>query len=244
MTPDPLPATGAASGALTPSVQAELAALYAQVPATACASSGECCALTEAEYAGTFATMFPVYRVEYLNLVDHVNQSFPAPERERLLHYTEERPQRCPFLSAANRCTAYPARPLICRTYGVLDRAAIDAAAQELRGHRPATWVDGFVRRESGMTCPRVCVMEPAKVARHVANLVDFVYERELTRLSQGLELADPERHALFAGISGDQAWPVRWTWGGFNAVRHTPVAWLREHFGAYWEQAWLMDLG
>ncbi len=244
MTPDPLPATGAVSGVLTPALRAELVALYGQVPATACASSGECCALTDAEYAGTFATMFPVYRVEYLNLVDHVRQSFPALEGERLLQFTEERPRRCPFLSAANRCTAYAARPLICRTYGVLDRAAIDAAAQNLRGDRPAAWVDGFVRRESGMTCPRVRVLEPAKVARHVANLVDFVYERELTRLSQDLELADPERHALFARVSGDQAWPVRWTWGGFNAVRHAPLEWLRDQFDAYWEQAWLIDLG
>lgn len=228
--------------ALDPAVRTELAAVYDQVPATGCASSGDCCALTDAEYDGTFATMFPVYRVEYLNLVDHVAAAFDAPRRRALLGFVEERPRRCPFLSADHRCTAYPARPLICRTYGVMSAEAIAGAAARHDGRVPREWIDGFVRRESSMACPRVRVLEPEKLERHAANLIGFSYERELLRLSHLVGLAGGERRRIFSRVTGGAAWPLSWTWGGFNAIRHAPLAWLRRDFDAYWRRAWLAD--
>lgn len=230
--------------ALSRSLKDELEALYREVPATGCASSGECCTLTDEEYRGTFATMFPLYRIEYLNLVDQVTARFAAGEREELLAYTEERPRRCPFLSADHRCTAYPARPLICRTYGVMNSESIAGAAEAQRGRFPRDWVEGFVLREGGMSCPRVRVLEPEKVARHAANLIDGTYERELTRLSGKVELAEGERREIFQRVTGRAAWPWRWTWGGYNAVRHAPLDWLRAGFAEYWERAWLVDAG
>lgn len=230
--------------ALAESFRVELEALYQEVPATGCASSGECCALTDEEYRGTFATMFPLYRVEYLNLVDHVATRFEETRQKELLAFIEERPRRCPFLSAEHRCTAYPARPLICRTYGVMNAESIGRAVEAHCGRLPREWIDGFVHRESGMTCPRVRVLEPHKVERHAANLVDGAYERELTRLSGSVGLAEGERREIFGRVTGRTAWPWRWTWGGYNAVRHAPLSWLQSDFAEYWRRAWLVDVG
>lgn len=221
-----------------------LQTLYAQVPATRCAGSGECCQLTDEEYAGRWATMFPLYRAEYLHIVAFVDAQFTGDRRGELLEFTEERPRRCPFLDADCRCTVYPARPLICRTYGVMSAATVAAAVAARAGTVPDRWLRAFARREGGMACPRVCVVEPDKVDRHVDNLIDFAYEQELVRLSESVELASPERQALFAGVTGRTRFPVRWSWGGFNAVRHAPLDWLRERFAEYWGGAELADAG
>jgi hypothetical protein len=92
------------------------------------------------------------------------------------------------------------------------------------------------------MLCPRVRVLEPEKLERHAQRLITGAYERVLRRLSLRTELAAPERWRLFREHTGQRAWPVRWSWGGFSAVRWAPLAWLREEFPAYWHQAYLVD--
>ena len=96
----------------------DLEVLYEQVPATRCAGTGDCCALTEEEFDNYYATMFPLYRAEYIHIVAYVEKHFSPQRRQELLNFTEERPRRCPFLGADHSCTIYPVRPLICRTYG------------------------------------------------------------------------------------------------------------------------------
>jgi len=228
----------------TDGLSADLEALYKQVPATCCESSGECCALTEKEFKNHYATMFPLYRAEYHNIVQYVESHFSEERSFELLHFTEERPRRCPFLGADNRCTIYPVRPLICRTYAVMNTDSIALAVERHKGQLPADWVRRFVLRESGMFCPRVRVMEPEKLDRHAQNLIESKYEQELTRLSEEVELADDERRSIFVAITGRRGWPLRWSWGGFNSVRFGPLEWLQEKFKDYWKKADLVDAG
>ena len=94
------------------------------------------------------------------------------------------------------------------------------------------------------MVCARVAVLEPEKVAAHARNVIDGTYERELERLSAEVEIASGERRALFVRASGQEAWPLRWSWGGYNTVRFAPIKWLRERFAGYWQKAVLPDAG
>lgn len=220
----------------------DLEVLYDQVPATRCAGTGDCCALTDEEFDTYYATMFPLYRAEYLYIVAYVERHFSPQRRQELLSFTEERPRRCPFLGADHSCTIYPVRPLICRTYGVMNPVSIAREARTHQGAWPSAPIRAFVRREAGMVCARVAVLEPEKVARHARMLIEGTYERELARLSSGMELAGEERQALFQRLTGRQEWPLRWSWGGFNALRFSPLAWLRQHFAAYWQKAELID--
>ena len=220
----------------------ELQALYDRVPATRCAHSGECCSLTEAEFDADYATMFPLYSAEYRNIVGYVESGFEPDRQGQLLSFTEERPRQCPFLGTDQNCTIYPVRPLICRTYGVMNLQAIAVAAAATRGAVPTEWVDRFVRRESGMVCPRVSVVEPEKLEQHAIQLVTAGYERVLSRLSSELELAAGERRTIFRRATWGRAWPVRWTWGGFNAVCSAPLEWMRSSFKSYWRGAALAD--
>ena len=223
---------------------AELQALYAQVPATRCANSGECCVLTEEEFDNDYATMFPLYSAEYHNIVEYVKSRFTGQRQRQLLHFTEERPRRCPFLSPDHRCTIYPVRPLICRTYAVMNQQTIAAAAERSRGTVPEDWIRGFVLRERHMVCPRVTVAEPEKLERHAHNLITSTYERELTRLSLEVELAAGDRQRLFQRVTGLRSWPLRWTWGGFNSVCFSSLEWMRSRFRRYWNKAELVDGG
>lgn len=220
----------------------DLEVLYEQVPATRCAGTGDCCALTDEEFDTYYATMFPLYRAEYLYIVAYVERHFSPQRRQELLSFTEERPRRCPFLGADHSCTIYPVRPLICRTYGAMNPVSIAREARAHQGAWPSAPIRAFVRREAGMVCARVAVLEPEKVAQHARMLIEGTYERELARLSSGEELAGEERQALFQQLTGRQEWPLRWSWGGFNALRFSPLAWLRQHFAAYWQKAELID--
>jgi Fe-S-cluster containining protein len=218
--------------------------LYAQVPATRCAGTGECCELTPEEYDDHYATMFPLFRAEYLHIVDHVETKMPEVRRRELLAFTEERPRRCPFLGADQGCTIYSVRPLICRTYGAMNPISIEREGQRNANKLPASWIRDFERREGGMVCPRVAVLEPEKVAAHARNVIDGTYERELERLSAEVEVADGERRDIFYRASGKAEWPLCWSWGGYNAVRFAPIKWLRDRFAGYWKKAVLPDAG
>ena len=221
----------------------ELDAIYDEVPSTCCANSGECCALTAAEMDQGWATMFPLYKAEYARIADHVRRTFDAERSASLLSITEERPQRCPFLGDNNGCTIYAVRPLICRTYAVMNHDTIAEAAERHRDELPEQWVRQFVQRESGMVCPRVMVTQPEKLVRHAHNVITGAYERAMVRLSRKLELVTQERRKLIRPIIRTRSWPLRWTWGGYNALCLTPVEWVREQLQRYWRRSQLNDL-
>ena len=221
----------------------ELDAIYEDVPSTCCANSGECCSLTSAEMDEGWATMFPLYTAEYARIADHVRRNFEAPRVEELLAVTDERPQRCPFLGDNNGCTIYPVRPLICRTYGVMNDKSITDAAARHEGELPGQWLRQFVLRESGMVCPRVTVTQPEKLVRHAHNVITGVYERAMTRLSRRLELVTPERKKLIRPIIRTRSWPMRWTWGGYNTLCLAPVEWIQDGLKKYWRQSQFNDL-
>ncbi len=225
-----------------PDLSSELQALYEQVPATRCAHSGECCVLTDDEFDNHYATMFPLYSAEYLNIVEYVKTHFSRERQRELLNFTEERPRRCPFLDAGHSCSIYPVRPLICRTYAVMNHQTIPRAAESNKGTVPQDWIEGFVLRESNMVCPRVRVIEPEKLEQHGRNLINSTYERVLTQLGHRVELAGGERLKIFRRVAWRRAWPLRWTWGGFNAICSTPLEWGRAHFKDYWKKAELAD--
>ena len=110
------------------------------------------------------------------------------------------------------------------------------------QGALPSAQIRAFVRREAGMVCPRVAVLEPEKVSRHARMLMEGTYDYELARLSAEVELAGGERNRVFQRLTGRSEWPLRWSWGGFNALRFAPLTWLRQHFAAYWKKAELID--
>ncbi len=225
-----------------PGLASELEEMYEQVPSTCCANSGECCVLTEKEIEEGYATMFPLYRAEYVNIVDYVRANFSQERQQHLLSLTSERPQRCPFLARDNRCTIYPVRPLICRTYAVMNENTIAEAAQRHKGEVPEHWIRSFAMREGNMVCPRVTVLQPEKLVRHAHNLLTLTYERTLTRLSRKVELATGNRKKLIRDTIRRRSWPVRWTWGGFNALRFAPIDWLQSTLKSYWQRAELSE--
>ena len=231
-----------ADASKVPDLTARLDELYEQVPSTCCANSGECCVLTEEEIAEGYATMFPLYRAEYANIVDYVRTNFTAERQEQLLSITEERPQRCPFLDVENHCTIYPVRPLICRTYAVMNHDTIAEAARRHRGEVPEQWIRGFALREGNMVCPRVTVLEPEKLVRHAYNLLTLTYERALTALSRKVELASGERRKFIRKVTRRRSPPVRWTWGGFNSLRFASISWLQANLKRFWQDAELHE--
>ncbi|MEE2657290.1 MAG: YkgJ family cysteine cluster protein [Candidatus Latescibacterota bacterium] len=222
----------------------ELQTIYDEVPSTCCANSGECCSLTDSELDEGYATMFPLYQAEYLNIVEYVRRAFPAERQRQLLAFTQERPMRCPFLGNNDHCTIYAVRPLICRTYAVMNPQTIREAAERHHGELPEDWIRGFTLRESGMVCPRVTVTQPERLVKHAQNLITFAYERALTRLSRKTALVPLERRKIIRGIIRQRSWPVRWTWGGYNALRQTSTQWIRDRLREYWKKADLKDLG
>ena len=135
-------------------------------------------------------------------------------------------------------------RPLICRTYAVMNHQTIAEAAGRSRGNLPEDWIRGFVLREGHMVCPRVTVAEPEKLERHARNLITSAYERELTRLSLEVELAARERKRVYQRLTGRRSWPLRWTWGGFNSLCFSSLEWMRSHLGRYWKKAELVNGG
>jgi Fe-S-cluster containining protein len=225
-----------------PDLSARLEEVYEQVPSTCCANSGECCVLTEAEIEEGYATMFPLYRAEYANIVDYVRSKFSAERQEQLLAITDERPQSCPFLDSENHCTIYPVRPLICRTYAVMNHDTIAEAAVRHKGEVPDQWIRGFALREGNMVCPRVTVLEPDKLIRHAYNLLSLTYERTMMSLSRKVELASGERWKFIRKVIGRRSSPLRWTWGGFNSLRFAPAKWLEANLKTYWRDAELRE--
>ncbi len=223
-------------------IKGRLDRLYSQVPDTRCAGSGECCWLTSQEYENDYATMFPLYKVEYLNIVAFLERVWSKDRLAGIFAFREERPLRCPFLGEENGCGIYEVRPLICRTYGVLNSRSIKRQVDLLGKEVSTKDLRSFAIRESGMTCPRVAVLQPEKINSHAKNIVSGFYERELESLSSQVDIATGERRAIFRRVTGKTAWPIRWSWGGYNTVRFSPIKWLRKNFSLYWSKVVLAD--
>jgi len=224
-------------------IRSRLDALYARVPQVSCACdrAGQCCELTESERDGDFATMYPLYLVEYLNIVDHVHGELPVAEREAVLSETDERPTQCPFLTDEGRCSIHPVRPLACRTYGVLSRERVEQTAKEARGEVPTQWISSFLYTERHTCCPHTTVLEPRKVAEHAERMIRFSYERELVQMGRDAAPLDRERLETMRSVTGLN-WISRWSWGGFNTLLRAPVDWLKSHLPDYWRSAILAD--
>lgn len=188
-----------------------------------------------------FATMYPLYTVEYLNIVDYVEDRFEPERRDAVLALTEERPARCPFLTDAGGCSIYPVRPLVCRTYGVLSREAVEETAQEARGRVAARWVASFLFTERHTVCPHTRALAPEALGAHARNMVRFNYERELLALGREAAGLDEARAAALTAVAGLNR-VSRWTWGGYNALFRSPLAWLKQRFAAYWRRAALAE--
>ena len=142
------------SAAQLAELSSKLDAVYDQVPSTCCAGSGECCVLTDEEMQEGYATMFPLYLAEYVRIAEFVRIE-ESPERaQRLLAHTQERPRQCPFLGEQRGCTIYPVRPLICRTYAVLDQETIAAAAEQHADEMPEEWIKGFGNKKLKTAIP------------------------------------------------------------------------------------------
>jgi Fe-S-cluster containining protein len=228
---------------LSSDLRSRLNALYACVPQVSCTCDrpGQCCELTEAEMAGDFATMYPLYLVEFLNIVDYVRRRLPRDRQQAVLSATDERPVRCPFLSDEGECTIHPVRPLACRTYGVLSREVVEETAREARGDVPKQWISAFLYTERHTCCPHTRAQEPEKVADHAARMIRFTYERDLVQMGREAGALSGERLEVMRGRTGRE-WVSRWSWGGFNTLVRSPVTWLRAHLEDYWKAAILAD--
>jgi Fe-S-cluster containining protein len=228
---------------LSDSVRERLNAMYDKVPKVSCECDrlGQCCELTPEEMAADFAAMYPLFTVEYLNIVDYVNEHFDADRREALASSFEERPQRCHFLTDQGQCTIHPARPLVCRTYGVVDREMVEATAKEARGEVPSAWVRDFLFTERQTVCAHARPLEPEAKQEHATRMVTFEYERELVVLGRESEGLDEERIQALEKATGRRE-ITRWSWGGFNALMRSPGDWFKDHFRRYWKASFLGD--
>ena len=213
----------------------QLNILYSQVPATACDNCGHCCQLSEEERKRGWVTMYPLYALEYLNILEFVRTQLPEGRREELLRFREEWPLRCPFRDdSLPGCIIYPVRPLVCRTYGVLGPEEIEEAVRRFGGGMPAGWIETFRRWEGSLVCPRVRVLEPEKLPSYMEGRIHFRYMTLLEKLNERVCLPQEDRREEFRRISGRER-VIRWTWGGFNALVRSPDGWFREEFLGYW---------
>lgn len=238
-----VPPVGQHKSLLPDAVRARLETLYAQVPGVSCSGCdqpGSCCELTDAEWDDDFATMYPLYAVEYLNIVDYVRTHFDAERQREFLEITDERPRRCPFLTASQGCSIHPVRPMTCRTYGVLNRAEqVEVAAKAVADEVPENWVAMFLSTERYTVCPKTALQEPDKVHTHLSSMLTLDYEREMIEMSNTVALMDVERQGVFERVSGKSR-PTRWTWGGFNTLVQTPLSWFKRHFKSVWRATFL----
>jgi Fe-S-cluster containining protein len=212
-------------------IRDRLAAVYAKVPAVTCGCDdlGQCCQLTPEEAADDWATMYPLYIPEYLNIVDYVRRHFSPEDQDRLLSFNEERPLRCPFLSGEGGCTIHPVRPLACRTYGVLSRENVEETGSVYRGEVPDLWVHQFLRNERCTVCPHTELDEPEKLDEHAKEMVTYGYDRELIQMGAEQDGLDEERRAALVDATGRESL-VRWTWGGFNTLYRSSKDWAHTH--------------
>lgn len=232
-----------ASPILADAVRARLQAVYEQVPGVSCDgcdNPGKCCWLTEEEMADDYATMYPLYAIEYANIVDYVRAHFDADRQRALLDVVDERPQRCPFLTESGGCSIHPVRPLTCRTYGVLNEVAqVETVAASVKGKLSQHWISSFLSTERYTVCDLTVLKDAEKVDAHMQTMVAFGYERELIEMSDTVDWLDADRQVMFEKITGKKG-PIRWTWGGFNALAQSSLSRVKKHFENVWKTSFL----
>lgn len=237
------PPAGQYEPLLSDAERARLNALYDRVPKVSCAACtkpGSCCELTKAEWDAEYATMYPLYAVEYFNIVDYVRTNFDFEHQKEFLSVSDERPKRCPFLTETGGCSIHPARPLTCRTYGVLNEAKqVDDAAKTRQEDLPKFWVSAFLSTERYTVCDETQLIETEKLDTHLDGMVSFDYERRMIELGQLIGALDPVRREIFEEATGKDA-PIRWTWGGFNALCLSSLSWLKTNFASFWKKSFL----
>jgi len=224
-------------------VRARLNAVYERVPGVSCDgcdNPGKCCWLTEEEMDDDYATMYPLYAVEYVNIVDYVHAHFDDERQRAVLDAVDDRPQRCPFLIESGGCSIHPARPLTCRTYGVLNKVSqVKAVAASAKGAMSPHWISSFLSTEQYTVCEHTVLKDADKVDAHMQAMVSFDYERELIGLSDAVDWLDDDRQSVFHEITGKKK-PTRWTWGGFNSLAQASMLWVKRHFDKVWKASFL----
>ncbi|MDA0709476.1 MAG: YkgJ family cysteine cluster protein [bacterium] len=237
------PPAGLREAMLPKGVRARLNTLYDQIPGVSCEGCdhpGKCCELTQSEWDADYATMYPLYAVEYLNIVDYVRTHFGSERQRELLSIVDERPMRCPFLTDSGGCSIHPVRPLTCRTYGVLNNEVqVEAAAEANKADLPKFWVSAFLSVERYTVCDLTKLREPDKMDGHLDAMVSLDYERRMVDMAHVVGILEGERQEIFEALT-EKEFPVRWTWGGFNLLLLSPVSWLREHFAPIWKNSFL----
>ena len=208
--------------------------LYSTVPRTVCDNCGQCCTLNEEEFVAGYVTMFPLYAIEYLNIVRFVRARFPESLQQQLFGAMAEHPKRCPFRDTEKRgCIIYPVRPLICRTYGILREEDIQRALDYADGV-PVTWLNAFADIERMTFCPHVRVVERHKMDKYLYRKARFSYVWELERSSEGVHLLDTERQKVFLELTGVEK-ITRWTWGGYSRIVFCPLECMEKDLATHW---------
>jgi Fe-S-cluster containining protein len=218
--------------------------LYRSVPRTVCDNCGKCCRLTEAESAAGYFTMFPLYAIEYINIVCFVRTRFHRRLQRELLGCVDEHPLGCPFRDEQKRaCIIYPVRPLICRTYGTLHEEDIQRAVKRHAGDLPDSWLHAFAAMERSTFCPNVRVVERDRMDEYLDRKARFGYVVELEKRSRDVHLLDRERQSVFLELTGVEQ-ITRWTWGGYNRVVFSPLEWMRKELLDHWRSFELVRKG
>ena len=215
--------------------------VYTLVPKTVCENCGACCSLTDEEFGGDYATMYPLYAIEYVYISQYILRNFDKEQQHKYFSLTEERPKRCPFRNdERGGCHIYPARPLICRTYGVLSSERIMEAVDRYREVVPGKWLVRFLRVEKNAVCPKVKVLEEEKLEQHTEYMVAGAYVQRLVKLSTDIDICEgPQREVLLETVRRSPIW---WSWGGYNVLRFSSVEWFQREFPEYWQAAYLVD--
>ncbi|OQY28599.1 MAG: hypothetical protein B6244_06740 [Candidatus Cloacimonetes bacterium 4572_55] len=214
--------------------QEKLDTLYQAAPQTECPKTcSDCCRLTEEEMQGDIAVMYPLYKAEYFKIVSYIHKCFPEETVKNLLTLRDERPQICPFLIVKNHaCLIYPARPYLCRIYGILSADELEMAKSLYQKKLPESWLREFLRMDSCLICEKIRVNDSGKM-----NYIDQRARGEDARALWKLSCQVPPHPREIEVESLTEGTLLIWTWGGFNALYASEESWFRSHFQEYWKK-------
>lgn len=108
----------------------ELEDIYGAVPQTSCERCSVCCTVPSPAYLVEYLYMFNYMKN---NLAEQLPDLFERAVRYYFLELLDIN-LKCPFVNPSdNSCLIYPARPLSCRSYGLLKSKAGDGYQKEMR---------------------------------------------------------------------------------------------------------------
>ena len=219
----------------------ELNRLYLSVPATRCAANcSDCCRLSDIDLRNYFAVMYPLYKIEYFNIVMHLSKKLSGETQFNFIMDYEERPAICRFLDQdTHQCKIYDVRPYVCRTYGILKPAEIDYLVKQYQTVLPEKWLVDFIKQENNIVCDRIFV--PQKSDDFMKNRIlgnDILSLQMLQKRGQGHD----REVQLSQNNKGKTL--TSWTWGGFNALYVSPDPWFKSEFQHFWFRSMLKQSG